>query len=157
MGDRIRRSIVLAVALTLTLTGCTMTDLPTYETVTEEANAAMQRVVDEMPPGSRVGLQPENDPYGCDGDSVLYTGHWGVYPGPGFDGQTFVDQLPAALGDEFVVRDSAVKLDKPSIGFTATKYGNASLDVSVVDVDGTTVVDILAISRCAQPPSSSTP
>ncbi|MGC0368981.1 hypothetical protein [Microbacterium sp. SLBN-111] len=157
MGERIGRSIVLTVALTLTMTGCTVPELPTYETVTEEANAAMQRVVDEMPPGSRVGLRPETDPYGCDGDSVLYTGHWGVYPGGGFDGQAFVDQLPTALGDGFVVRDSAVKLNKPSVGFTATAYGNASLDVSVVDVDGTTLVDILAISRCAQPPSSPTP
>ncbi len=110
-----------------------------------------------MPPGRRVGLQPEIDPYGCEGGGVFYTGHWGVYPGPGFDGQSFVDQLPAALGDEFVVQDRAVQLSDPSAGFIATEHGNASVDVTVVDVDGATVVDILAISRCAQPPSSSGP
>lgn len=157
-GPTLRRAaIVLVAGATLAFTGCTATELPTYETVTDEANAAMQRVVDEMPPGSRVGLRPETDPYGCEGDSVFYTGHWGVYPGPGFDGQSFVDQLPVALGDEFVVMDSAVELEKPSVGFTATAYGNVSLDVSVVDVDGATVVDILAISRCAQAPSSLAP
>jgi hypothetical protein len=152
-----RAAIVLFGGSTLAVTGCAAAELPPYETVTGEAKAAMQRVVDEMPPGSRVGLQPETDPYGCEGEGVLYTGHWGVYPGPGFDGRSFVDQLPAALGDEFVAKDSALKLEKPSVGFTATGYGNASLDVSVVEVEGATVVDILAISRCAQAPSRLTP
>ena len=152
-----RAGVALVVGATLAVSGCAAAELPTYETVTEEATAAMQRVVDEMPPGSRVALQPGSDPYGCEGDGVFYTGHWGVYPGPGFDGQAFVDHLPSALGDEFVVQDRVVKLIMPSVGFTATTYGNAGLDVTVVDVDGTTVVDILAISRCAQPSATPAP
>ncbi len=35
-------------------------ELLTYATMTNEANAATQRDVDEMPPGSRVGIQPES-------------------------------------------------------------------------------------------------
>lgn len=150
-------AIGLAAGAALAVTGCTATELPNYETVTEEANAAMQRVVDEMPPGSQVRPQPESDPYGCEGDGVFYTGHWGVYPGPGFDGRAFVDKLPTALGDEFVVQDRVVELSSPAVGFTATTYGNAGLDVTVVDVDGATVVDILAISRCGRSPSISAP
>lgn len=134
-----------------------MTKLPTYDNVREEAHAAMQRVVDELPPDSRVAPQPESDPYGCEGDGVFYTGHWGVYPGAGFDGQAFVDELPAALANDFVVEEKVVDLSYPAVGFIATGYGNTGVSISVVDVNGETVVDILATSRCAQPPAASAP
>jgi hypothetical protein len=134
-----------------------MTELPTYNTVRDEAQAAMQRVVDELPPGSRVAPQPEGDPYGCEGDGVFYTGHWGVYPGAGFDGQAFVDGLPSALAGDFVEEQKVVELSYPAVGFIATGYGNTGVSISVVDVDGETVVDILSTSRCAQPPATSAP
>ena len=50
-----------------------------------------------------------------------------------------------------------VELSYPAVGFIATDYGNTGVSISVVDVDGETVVDILSTSRCAQPPATSAP
>ena len=157
MANWRRWALVLIASAALTTTGCTMAQSPTYNTVSEETQAAMQRIVDEMPPGTRVSPRPEQEPYGCDGDSVLYTGHWDVFAGPGFDGQKFVDELPDALAEDFVEEQTGLDLDFPAVSFIATGYGNTGINVSVGEVDGETVVDILATSRCAQPPSTQAP
>jgi hypothetical protein len=44
----------------LALTGCAPSPLPTYEAVRNHAQAAMQRVVDELPPAVRVEKNPSS-------------------------------------------------------------------------------------------------
>ncbi|OYC97658.1 hypothetical protein CI089_03750 [Microbacterium sp. Yaish 1] len=82
----------------------------------------------------------------------MYTGHWDIYPGPGFDGSRFIETLPDRLGDDFTVEDLGFEPSFPALGLIAHAYGNTGINVSVGSKDGTDVVDITALSRCAQPP-----
>lgn len=152
-----RPALALLAAAALTLTGCAPTPLPTYETVRSEAQSAMQRVVDELPTGLRVDKNPSDKPFGCSGDGVFYTGQWTIETPEGFDGQAFVDGLPAALGEDFVVEETRLKLSYPAVSFIATGYKDSTLDVSVLTRDEGVVVDLLSTSQCAQPPASPSP
>ncbi len=139
------------------LSGCAPAPLPTYETVRGEAQSAMQRVVDELPTDLPVEKSPADTPFGCEGDGVFYTGQWTIPTPPGFDGQSFVDGLPAALGSDFRVEQTGLDLSYPSVSFIATGYANSTLDVSVLSRDEEVVVDVLSTSRCAQPPATEAP
>lgn len=139
-------------ALLYATTGCTVTRLPSYDAVRAETEAAIQRIADELPAGTRFSQRPEGSPYGCDNGGVMYTGHWDIYPGPGFDGSRFIETLPDRLGDEFTVEDLGFEPSFPALGLIAHAYGNTGINVSVGSKDGTDVVDITALSRCAQPP-----
>ena len=152
-----RPALALLAAAALTLPGCAPTPLPTYETVRSEAQSAMQRVVDELPPDVRVEKNPSDKPFGCEGDGVFYTGQWTVFPPEGFDGQSFVDGLPAALGSDFRTDDRGLELNYPAASFIAPGYSDSTVDVSVLTRDEGVVVDLLSTSRCAQPPASPSP
>lgn len=141
----------------LALSGCTPTPLPSYGAVRGEAQAAMQRVVDELPADLPVEKSPVDSPFGCEGDGVFYTGQRTIPTPPGFDGQSFVHGLPDALGSEFRVEETGLDLSYPSVSFIATGYANSTLDVSVLTRDDDVVVDILSTSRCAQPPATEAP
>ena len=141
----------------LVLTGCAPAPLPTYEAVRSQAQAAMQRVVDELPPDVRVEKNPSEKPFGCEGDGVFYTGQWTVFPPAGFDGQSFVDGLPAALGSDFRTDDRGLELNYPAASFIAPGYSNSTVDVSVLTRDEGVVVDILSTSQCAQRPTTEAP
>lgn len=117
----------------------------------------MQRVVDELPAGVPVERNPSDNPFGCSGDGVFYTGQWTIETPESFDGQGFVDGLPAALGEDFLVEETRLELSYPAISFIATGYSNSTLDVSVLARDEGVVVDILSTSRCAQPPATEAP
>jgi hypothetical protein len=152
-----RRPFAVLAAAVLTLSGCASTPLPTYETVRGEAQAAMQRVVDELPADLPVEKSPADTPFGCEGGGVFYTGQWTIPTPPGFDGQSFVNGLPDALGSEFRVEETGLDLSYPSVSFIATSYANSTLDVSVLTRDEGIVVDILSTSRCAQRPATEAP
>lgn len=150
----IHPALALLAAAALALTGCAPTPLPTYETVRGESQSAMQRVVDELPAGLRVEKNPSDEPFGCSGDGVFYTGQWTIETPEGFDGQAFVDELPEALGQDFVVEETRLELSYPAVSFIATGYADSTVDVSVLTRDEDIVVDLLSTSRCAQPPAS---
>lgn len=129
-----------------------MDTLPTYDTVRDETEAAIARIADEFPPGTRMVPRPEQSPYGCGSGGVMYTGHWDIYPAPGFDAARFIEDLPDKLGDGFVLQDLGVETSFPLVSFVADAYGGAGIDVSAGSIDGADVVDVIALSRCAQPP-----
>ncbi|MFF8186961.1 hypothetical protein ACF044_06825 [Microbacterium sp. NPDC016588] len=157
MKRRYAIAVTLLAAAVSTMTGCTMNELPSYDTVRGEAQGAMQRVVDELPADLPIEKSPVDTPFGCEGDGVFYTGQWTVPTPPGFDGQNFVDGLPDALGSDFLVEETGLDLSYPSVSFIATGYANSTLDVSVISRDEEIVVDILSTSRCAQPPATEAP
>lgn len=135
------------------LAGCAPT-LPSWETVRDESHAAMQEVVDELPPSSFVEDLSTGTPFACAGDGAIYTGHLAVYPEGAFDGEDFIESLPAALADDWTVDEHVIPISKPNVSLLS---GEMSLDVTIVEVDGEAAVDILAISRCGQMPPSGTP
>ena len=155
--DATRPALALLAAAALALAGCAPTSLPTYEAVRGQAQAAMQRVVDELSPDVRVEKNPSDKPFGCEGEGVFYTGQWTVFPPEGFDGQSFVDGLPAALGSDFRTDDRGLELNYPAASFIAPGYSDSTVDVSVLTRDEGVVVDLLSTSRCAQPPASPSP
>ena len=115
--DATRPALVLLAAAALALTGCAPTPLPAYDTVRSQAQAAMQRVVDELPTGLRVDKNPSDKPFGCEGEGVFYTGQWTVFPPKGFDGQSFINGLPTALGSDFRTDDRGLELNYPAASF----------------------------------------
>lgn len=152
-----RPALAILAATALALTGCASTPLPTYDTVRGESQSAMQRVVDELPAGLSVDKNPSDKPFGCSGDGVFYTGQWTVETPEGFDGQAFVDELPEALGEDFLVEETRLELSYPAVSFIATGYSNSTVDVSVLTRDEGVVVDLLSTSQCAQLPASPSP
>lgn len=147
-----------AAVLIAVLTGCSMRPLPPYQAVEDETKAAMQRVVDLLPSGTRVDDLTVSAPYACgDKDGVFFTGHWGVYPPAGFDNVRFVDQLPSQMGSDFERRETGVVLGAGNTRLASTGEESVHLDVTAVDVDGVRAIDILGLSRCAQAPASTGP
>lgn len=145
-------SLAAITAAALLLTGCTMTKLPTYDTVRDETTAAIELIADQLPETTRVQDIP-NEPYGCENDSVLYTGHWVLFQPAGFDGEAFIDALPDQLGEDFVVRDLGIESSRPNVHFIATAHGETQVGVATGETDGEPWVDITALSRCAEPPT----
>ncbi|MGZ0068267.1 hypothetical protein [Microbacterium arborescens] len=145
----LRGAVVVSLFVT---TGCSVNTLPTYDTVRDETEAAIQRIADELPPGTRAVPRPEQSPYGCSGERVMYTGHWDIYPSPGFDGADFIERLPDLLGDDFTREELEIDPGIPAASFIADAYGGTGINISVAAKHGETIVDITALSRCAQPP-----
>lgn len=142
------------VLATVFLAGCSMQSLPTYDEIRDETQDAMQRIVDELPSGSRVEDLTTGSAFTCgDGKGVFFTGHWVVYAPDGFDNVTFVDGLPETLGADFARIKGAIDKGPGSVKLGTTDASNVRLDATVVDVDGMTAVDILATSRCGRDPS----
>ena len=138
----------------IVLTGCSMQSLPTYDEIRGETQNAMQRIVDELPSESRVEDLTTGTPFTCgDGKRVFFTGHWAVYPPDGFDNVTFVDGLPETLGADFTRIEGAIDKGPGSVKLGTTDASDVRLDATVVDVVGTSAIDILATSRCGQGPS----
>lgn len=139
----------------LMLAGCAQP--PSYEQVRADTEKAMQAVVDQLPAGVEVE-DLSRPPYDCDlggggllsgGDGQFFTGHWAAYPDDIFDGQAYIDELPAGLGDGWEVDESAVEVSYPALSI---KTKGVLLDISVVEGDdGETIVDILGISPCGAP------
>lgn len=151
------RPFAVVATAALALTGCAPTALPTYETVRSQAQAAMQRVGDELPPDVRVEKNPSDKPFGCEGEGAFYTGQWTVFSPEGFDGHSFIDGLPGALGSDFRTDDRGLELNYPAASFIAPGYSDSTVDVSVLTRDEEVVVDILSTSQCAQRPATEAP
>lgn len=140
-------------AAALMLTGCTMTNLPTYEVVSSETTAAMQPIADQLPDTTRVKDIP-NKPYDCEGHGVFFTGHWVLYQPSDFDGEAFIERLPEQLGEEYVLDDLGIETSMPAVDFIATTHGETRVGVVAGETDGEPWIDITALSRCAEPPPS---
>ena len=148
------RVIALSV-LVLTVTGCTMQQLPTYDVVRAETTAAMQQVVDQLPAESVVDDRTDPTPYGCGDGGVLFTGHWEVHVPDGFDTRAFIEELPERVAEDFVKEKLGGPYSFPLISLRAKDDSQVSLDISNGDPENLPKVNILALSRCAQPPSAS--
>lgn len=88
----------------------------------------------------------------CGDDTYYATIRWGVTPGPGFDGEAFVDALPGRLGEDFAVAET-VDITSPAVALDHS--GGTVLDVKVLEIDGGIVVDLLGLTPCGvgQPPT----
>jgi hypothetical protein len=150
-------------AVALTLAACTPQPEPappSYEEVREEATDAMQLIVNVLPEGLEVE-DLSTDPFACEltGDTVLsgsglfYTGRWIIHPEGDFDGQAFIDELPAKLGDDFVVDDTAVEVSYPVVALKPTAAPEVLIDVTANTPDEEPFIGISAISRCGATPS----
>ncbi len=144
---------VIAATLAVGLAGCTV-QLPTYDQVRSETEAAMQDIVDAMPEGSVVDDRTVPTPFACgDGRGVFFTGHWEVHPPEGFDTRGFIETLPETLGDGYEEQEVGVAVDYPLVRLVALEHGGTGLDVSGLDADtDDPLVNIVATSRCAQDP-----
>ena len=102
-GLRLGAVALVAVALS----GCTAEQLPSYEHARDQTTSVMQRVLDEVPPGSVKEDLTDDESFACgSADGVFFTGHWGVYPPAGFDTEGFVaiDQFPISCERSRLVR-----------------------------------------------------
>ena len=151
-GASLTALTAVSAASALLLTGCTMTELPSYDAVTDETTAAMQLIADQLPETTRVE-ETTTEPYGCEDGGVLYTGHWVLFQPDDFNGEAFVDALPEQLGDSFVARDLGIDTGRPTVDFIATAHGDTQVGVVAGETDGEPWVDITALSRCAEPPA----
>lgn len=153
---KLYRGLATAMVLTLagmTMAGCAMAGRPTLEQARAETEAVLQRIADEVP-GGVVEVDTPNPSYLACGDGSYYaTLRWGVTPEPGFDGQAFVDALPARLGDEFAIAET-VDIRSPAVALNHSS--GAILDVKVLDVDGRVIVDLLGLTPCGhgEPPTN---
>lgn len=99
----IRRWVFTWVALVaFVLSGCSGRNVADVRCgACAEAEAAMQRVVDQLPADSRVVDTTDLTPYACSDGGGFFTGHWLVTPSTDFDTVQFVEDLPSRLADEF--------------------------------------------------------
>lgn len=152
----IRREVgltITATAVALLLTGCaTMTELPPYDTVRDETNAAIQAIADQLPDTTRV-TEGTDKPFHCEEDGVFYTGKLVLFQPDDFDGAAFIEELPEQLGSDFAIRDIGIESETPDAHFVATAHGGATVSVAAGETDGEQWIDITALSRCAEPPA----
>lgn len=114
----------------------------------------MQRVADQLPADSVVDGLTDATPYACSNGGVFFTGHWLVTPPDNFDTSQFVADLPGRLGSEFAEQESNLGHTYPAVELRATDESNVSVTVSGSPDGDAPLIDILAMSRCAQEPSS---
>lgn len=157
--------VVLAATLLVTsLAGCTMNQLPTYDEVQNETFAAMQGIVDALPEGSHIKDKSDTEPFGCGGSvvapdsskGVFFTGHWAVYTPDGYDVQGFIDAMPGVLGDGYKTDPNVVPVGRTQADVVSVNHG-IGISLDAFKTDAGSGIDILAISRCAQKPTSPTP
>lgn len=152
-GTAVRACVRLgAVALVaVALSGCTAEQLPSYEHARDQTTSVMQRVLDEVPPGSVKEDLTDDEPFACGSvDGVFFTGHWGVYPPAGFDTEGFVENLLGELGPGFEEQDTTAA---STVRFRSVEDGVLTT-VRAVETDDGPAIDILATSPCAQEPST---
>ncbi|WP_143738864.1 hypothetical protein [Microbacterium sp. Yaish 1] len=125
--------------------------LPTWDDIRAETNATMQEVVDLLPPEVVVDDLTNSRPYGCE-RGVMYTGHLDIDPGPHFDIPAFIESLDDTLPEGFEPRTSQVRVSFARALFTAEPYGSTLLKVTENTAGGRNTIDVLAISRCGEPP-----
>lgn len=150
MNTRLALVGLVGASLALSLTGCAPV-LPSYETVREAAQGAVQEVVDAMPAGTEVNDRSAEAPFGCSGGGVSYTAQVDAFPDQPFDGEAFLEELPDRLGDDWAVDEDALPIDIPNAAFV--KDGML-VSVAVIESDGSeTGINVTAISQCGQSPT----
>lgn len=127
-----------------------MTALPTHDVARDEARASLQDIVDRLPTTAEVSDESVDTPYPCD-EGFIYTGHWTVRLPADFDTAAFTEDLPASAGDGFELADTQGPSERTT-SLIATHRGPAFVDISDVSTPETKVLDLLALSRCAQSP-----
>ncbi len=151
-ATRTSSAALIGALAAVALSGCAVAERPTLEDVRAETEAVMQQIADEVPGGVVEVATPDPSYVACGDDTYWATLHWGVTPGPGFDGEAFVEALPSRLGEDFVVAET-VDITSPAVALD--HVSGALLDVIVLDVDGGLVVDLLGLTPCGvgQPPA----
>lgn len=138
---------------------------PSYATVREETNAAMQEIVDQLPLDAVTVPRAEQEPYSCgdtlslgsgDSDSYFYTGNWDITLPDGFDVPAFIDQLPTLLGDGWGTQELSTD---PASASVYLVQNETNVTVDVIDTsaqDGSTsTLNLTGISRCGVNPDQS--
>lgn len=146
-NDRSRSALAVSMLGATILTGCSMQSLPPYDDARTETINAMQRIVDEIPGEYEIDVRELSEPAPC-GAGVSYNARWTLIPAEDLDIPSFIEALPAALGDDFeVVRDSVT--DLPGVYLRALEYGDAGIGVTDFSESGQLVIGLLGTSRCA--------
>lgn len=144
-------TVLLGALAVMAIAGCAVVKRLTLEEARAETEALLQRIADEIP-GGVVAVDTPAPSYRQCGDGTYYaTIQWGVTPRPGFDGEAFVDALPGRLGEDFVVAET-VDITSPAVALNHS--GGTVLDVQVLTIDGSIVVDLLGLTPCGvgEPP-----
>ncbi|KQZ85354.1 hypothetical protein ASD56_03135 [Microbacterium sp. Root166] len=138
--------------------------LPDLSTVKAEAHAVMEPVAEllsaattrDWGKGSLLTCGDMFKPGSSDTAGVTYTGHWGFRMPEGFDGEAFIDGLPAALGDDYVDQtDTDPITDIPYVDLRHVESGLVVSVTSVTDHDtGEPIIDVLTFSNCAKDPDT---
>lgn len=127
-----------------------MSSLPTYDVAREEARASPQDIVDQLPRTAQVSDESTDTPYPCD-EGFIYTGHWTVQLPADFDTTAFAEGLPASAGDGFELAETQGPSERTT-SLIATHRGPAFVDVSDLSTTEANILDLLALSRCAESP-----
>lgn len=147
---RAATATLIAGAVGAVAVGCAP-QLPTWDDIRAETNATMQEVVDLLPTEVVVDDLTNSRPYGCE-RGVMYTGHLDIDPGPHFDIPAFIESLDDTLPEGFEPRTSQVRVSFARALFTAEPHGSTLLNVTENTAGGRNTIDVLAISRCGEPP-----
>lgn len=135
------------------LAGCGGTALPSFDEARTETEQALARVVSELPADARVSKKDLSFPYPCD-KGVMFATRWTVYPGPDFDVNAFIDDLPALLGDEAETQESIVQNEDAGVWLKLTDSPASGVGVSNDSSASEPAVGLLGFSRCAEEPAS---
>lgn len=137
------------------VTGCAFGEpAPTYDEMTVETFAEMQKVVDQFPDGSvvedRTGYT--GNPHGCDDDDLAaYTFTWWVIPPEGTDIPKLIDSFPTVLGDDY--QDEPLHPAIRRYGATAQFWtpGDRDERILMYVAERPDRVTVWAYSRCSLP------
>lgn len=151
VSRRLRGAIAVAL-VSMAMTGCAVNARPSYETVTSETTAALERIVAELPSGADVAKKDLSFPYPCEG-GASYATRWTVYPPADFDVAAFIEGLPAMLGSDAERDENSLPLDGPYVSLRMTAFGGTGVSVSDDSSEATRAVGLLATSRCGQDPN----
>ena len=142
----------------------TTTQLPSLAEVKDESHDVMEPIVELLPePTARDwgagSLMTCGDMFATGpvdrSAGFFYTGHWSLWMPGDFDGEAFIEGLPAALGDDYVVmlERGSVPNPDPHVDLRHVETRIPVYVTFVVDDDtGEKIIDIRALSRCAEHP-----
>lgn len=136
------------IVVTAGLSGCAPQP-PTFAELRTEVTAALEDILARLPTGSAPHEIAAGAPGPCRPGTASFTWHLFVKTAASFDGESFIEQLPGKLPDDFIVADDGVKVSFPRL---ALDHTSASIDIWYVERNGVRGIDIIAISRCGDPP-----
>lgn len=154
------RLLAAVSVVTVSLTGCTTRELPTYAQVRAETLDVLQEVADLVPDPKEIVRTAEFAPYPCDdelalGDQpgVFFTGQWKVFVDQQFDVARFVRSVPTLMGDSWKEDPLGLPLSFAQVRLVRDSP-RMSLTVEESVPGDRKAVELLAISRCGLDPET---